>query len=278
MRTRYTFRTFGREILLLALAAAWWIPFVFLIVVSLKPPEETFSDPTALPENPTFDNYDVAWQGTATVGLGDAFRSSLIITIGSVALLVILGSLCAYVLARRGGKLGTTLYFLFVLGIILPFQLGLVPAYVAMRELHLSGSYQGLILLYAGLLLPLTVFLYTGFIRVLPREYEEAAQVDGAGLVRTFVRVVFPLIRPITATVAILTGLIVWNDFFVPLIFLSGTPKQTLPVAIYSFVGEHATVWGVVFAAVAISILPLLAFFFVAQRQLIRGFTGGIKS
>jgi raffinose/stachyose/melibiose transport system permease protein len=269
---------FTKELLLLAIAAIWWIPFFFLISISLKPTEETFTDPTSLPKNPTLDNFDVAWQGTATVGLGDAFKSSLIITIGSVALLVTLGSLCAYVLARRVGRLSSILFFLFVLGIILPFQLGLVPAYVAMRELHLSGSYHGLILLYAGLLLPLTVFLYTGFIRALPKEYEEAAQVDGAGMTRTFRKVVFPLIRPITATVAILTGLIVWNDFFVPLIFLSGTPKQTLPVAIYSFVGEHATIWGVVFAAVAISVIPLLLFFFVAQRQLIRGFTGGIKS
>ena len=275
---RYTGRVFLREIVLVIVAVIWWIPFYFLVSTSLKSLDETFSSPTALPKDPTLSNFSEAWRGTAVGTLGDALQSSFIITVGSVLLLILFGSLGAYAIARRVGQLSTILYFLFVLGIILPFQLGLVPAYVAMRHLHLTGSYLGLILLYTGLLLPLTIFLYTGFIRVMPKEYEEAAQVDGAGLVRTFLRVVFPLLRPITGTVAILTGLIVWNDFFIPLVFLSGTPKQTLPVAVYSFVGEHLSVWGIVFAAVGISVAPLLAFFVIAQRQLIRGFTGGIKT
>ena len=102
--------------------------------------------------------------------------------------------------------------------------------------------------------MPLTVFLYTGFIRALPREYEEAAQVDGAGLFRTYFRVVFPLLRPVTGTVAVLAGLIIWNDFFLPLIFLSGTTNATLPVAVYSFVGEYASQWNLIFAAVIVSL------------------------
>src|SRR5207253_97848 len=155
--------------------------------------------------------------------------------------------------------------------------LALIPLYVMLRKLHLGNTYAGMILLYTGLLMPLTVFLYTGFVRTLPREYEEAAQVDGAGLLRTFVRVVFPLLRPITGTVAVLTGLITWNDFFLPLIYLSGTPNQPLTVAIYSFVGEFISQWNFIFAAVGISIAPMLLFYLFAQKQLIRGFSGGIR-
>jgi raffinose/stachyose/melibiose transport system permease protein len=278
MGQRYTKRTFMREAVLWVLAVIWWIPFYILVVGALKPTSELASSPFSLPKQPTVSTFSQAWKGTSNGTLGGALKSSLIITFFSVLLLVAIGSVTSYAVARRPGKLGVVLYGIFVLGIILPFQLGVVPAYVALRHLHLVGTYLGLILLYTGLLLPLSIFLYVGFVRALPREYEEAAQVDGAGLFRTFRRVVFPLLRPITGTVAILTGLIVWNDFFLSLIFLSGTRRQTLPVAIYSFVGEYATLWNLVFAAVIISLAPILIFFLFAQRQLIRGFTGGIKA
>ena len=117
-----------------------------------------------------------------------------------------------------------------MLGIILPFQLALIPLFVAMLHLGLVGNYLGMIVLNTGLLMPLTVFLYTGFIRALPRDYEEAARVDGAGILRTYAaRVVLPLLRPITATVAVLVGLIVWNEYFVTLIFLpAAAPRRFL--------------------------------------------------
>ena len=135
-----------------------------------------------------------------------------------------------------------------------------------------------MILLHTGLLMPLSVFLYAGFVRTIPRDYEEAAYVDGAGRFLTFTRVIFPLLLPITATVAVITGVIVWNDFFLQLIFLAGSHKQTVPVAIYGFVGEYATNWSLIFATVLLSIIPIMLFYMFAQRQLIRGFSGGIKA
>lgn len=272
---RYTWRTFSRELLVLGLAAIWWIPFYFLVIVALKPDLEALTDPIGFPNAVELGNFSTAW---STGSLGRALVNSIILTGGTVLVLVALGSVCAYTIARRPGKLSTTLYLLFVLGIILPFQLGLVPTYAALRELDLVGSYLGLILLYSGIWMPFSVFLYTGFVRALPKEYEEAAQVDGASQLRIFRKVVFPLLRPVTGTVAIFTGLIIWNDFFLSLIFLSGTDKIPLPVAVYSFVGEFASRWNLVFAAVIVALLPVLTFFVVAQRQLIRGFTGGIKS
>ena len=123
--------------------------------------------------------------------------------------MIVLGSVAAYTIARHRGKLSNALYIAFVVGIILPFQLAIIPLYVAMRHLGLTSNsvgvisnYFGFITLNIGLLMPLTVFLYTGFIRALPRDYEEAAWVDGAGVIRTYRRVVFPLLLPITATVA----------------------------------------------------------------------------
>jgi raffinose/stachyose/melibiose transport system permease protein len=272
---KYTRRAFVRELTLLVIAAIWWIPFYFLVIVSLKPDLEALQSPLSFPADVDLGNFSTAWNDAA---LGRSLLNSLIITGGSVLALIAIGSVCAYTIARRPGRIGTALYILFVLGIILPFQLGLVPTYAAMRHLHLVGSYLGIILLYTGIWMPFSVFLYTGFVRALPKEYEEASRVDGATTLRTFRRVVFPLLRPVTGTVAIFTGLIIWNDFFLSLIFLNGTTKTPLPVAVYTFVGAFASRWNLIFAAVIVSLLPILIFFLFAQRQLIRGFTGGIKT
>jgi raffinose/stachyose/melibiose transport system permease protein len=272
---RYTRRAFVRELTLLVIVAVWWIPFYFLVIVSLKPDLEALQSPLSFPKEIDLGNFSTAWHDAA---LGRSLVNSLIITGGSVLALIAIGSICAYTIARRPGRMGTALYLLFVLGIILPFQLGLVPTYAVLRHLHLVGSYLGIILLYTGIWMPFSVFLYTGFVRALPKEYEEASVVDGASTLRTFRRVVFPLLRPVTGTVAIFTGLIIWNDFFLSLIFLNGTKKTPLPVAVYTFVGAFASRWNLIFAAVIVSLAPVLIFFLVAQRQLIRGFTGGIKT
>ncbi|HEY3185810.1 MAG TPA: carbohydrate ABC transporter permease [Gaiellaceae bacterium] len=272
---RYTRRAFVRELTLLVIVAVWWIPFYFLVIVSLKPDLEALQSPLSFPKEIDLGNFSTAWHDAA---LGRSLVNSLIITGGSVLALIAIGSICAYTIARRPGRMGTALYLLFVLGIILPFQLGLVPTYAVLRHLHLVGSYLGIILLYTGIWMPFSVFLYTGFVRALPKEYEEASVVDGASTLRTFRRVVFPLLRPVTGTVAIFTGLIIWNDFFLSLIFLNGTKKTPLPVAVYTFVGAFASRWNLIFAAVIVSLAPVLLFFLVAQRQLIRGFTGGIKT
>jgi raffinose/stachyose/melibiose transport system permease protein len=276
---RYTTKTYARELLMLALAAVWWIPFYFLVVVSLKSDQEVFTESaSALPRDVAWDNYSSAWEGSSTMSLATAMKNSLIITGGSVLALVAIGSITAYTLARHRGRLGTALYLTFVLGLIVPFQLGLIPTYVVLRHLHLSTSYLGMILLYTGLLMPLAVFLFTGFVRTLPRDYEDAAYIDGASRMLTFTRVVFPLLRPISATVAVLSSVLIWNDFFLQLVFLSGSPQQTVVVSIYSFVGEYASNWNLIFATVILSITPILFFYVFAQRQLIRGFTGGIKT
>jgi raffinose/stachyose/melibiose transport system permease protein len=272
---RYTGWTLVREVLLILLAIAWMIPFYFLVIVAVKPDVEALQSPLSFPDSLHLSNFSTAWNDAS---LDRSLVNSLIITGGSVLALIAIGSICAYAIARRPGRMSTTLYFLFVLAIILPFQLGLVPTYAVMRDFGLVGSYLGIILLYTGIWMPFSVFLYTGFVLALPKEYEEASRVDGASALRTFRRVVFPLLRPVTGTVAIFTGLIIWNDFFLSLIYLNGTDKTPLPVAVYSFVGAFASRWNLIFAAVIVSLLPIMIFFLVAQRHLIRGFTGGIKT
>jgi raffinose/stachyose/melibiose transport system permease protein len=275
---RYGPKTLAREISLLLVAVIWWIPFYVLITVMLKSSVEAMRSPFSVPTQLELSNFTKAWQGSSGVGLDAGALNSAIITGGSVLALIAVGSISAYVIARRV-RLSNALYLAFVLGIILPAQLGIVPIYVGLRQVGLLGTHAGAILLYTGLLLlPLSVFLYTGFVRALPRDYEEAAFIDGASRWQAFTRIVFPLLSSVTGTVGVLTGLIVWNDFFTQLVFFGGgANNRTLPVAIYSFVGEYESQWNVVFAAVAIALAPVLGLYFFAQRSLVRGFTGGIK-
>ncbi|MFJ9243847.1 carbohydrate ABC transporter permease [Streptomyces sp. NPDC101776] len=276
-RLRYRPRTFGREILMLVAAAIWWVPFYLIVALSFQDSDEVSHRSLKLPlTHPEFSNFSNAWSDPVN-GMEHGMLSSLVITVGSVAVIVVLASLGAYAIARHSGRLNNGLYVTFVLGIVMPYQLGLIPAFVALREMGLVGTYLGMIVLYTGLEMPTAIFLYAGFIRALPTEYEEAALVDGATPLRIFWRVVFPLLAPVTATVAVVTALFVWNDFFTQLVFLGGTDNQTLPVAIYGFVGEFTTQWNYVFAGVVLSVLPVLAFFVLTQRKLVKGFAGGIK-
>jgi raffinose/stachyose/melibiose transport system permease protein len=276
--TRYTWRSGVRELLVIFLGVAFCVPLYLLMAISLKSTSEAYLTPLSFPTHPHVGSYQDAISGNGGgTGMASALLNSAIITVGSVIFLIVIGSLSAYVIARRVDKMSTLLYFVFLLGIVVPWELGLVPIYVGMRHLHLIGSLIGMIVFYTGLFMPLTVFLYVGFVRALPRDYEEAAQVDGASRRRTFFRVVLPLLLPVTATVAVLDGLFVWNQFFTQLIFLGGTDKTTVPVTVYSLANANVAQWNVIFAAVAIAIAPILAFFLFAQRTMIRGFSGGVR-
>lgn len=275
---RYTTATAVREGVVWVAAVITLLPFYFLVSTALKPDDEVLTtSASAPPKRPTVGNFsDVLTAGGDSNILLGLFHS-VVITLGSILGLVVLGSLAAYVLSRSTSRWGNVAFYLFLVAIILPVQLGLIPLYTGARTLGLVGSMWGMIILYVGSLMPLAVFLYAGFFRNLPRDYEEAAAIDGASPGRVFFRIVLPLMAPATGTVAILTGLIVWNDFFTALIFLGGSESQTLTVSMYYYVGSLVSAWNKIFAIVIISMVPILAFYLFAQKRFIQGFAGGIK-
>jgi raffinose/stachyose/melibiose transport system permease protein len=274
MFARYRPRTFGLELLMIGIGLLFLYPVYVLVNLSLKNPKEISEASLALPGSIEFQNYSKAWDGAS---LGAAMLNSTIITVLSLLCLVAVGSLASYYLARTHTKLSYGMYLLFLLGIVLPFQLALVPLYKLIKDSGLLGSYTSMILFYTGLQMPFTIFLYTGFLRALPREYGEAALVDGASHWQSFTRVTFPLLRPITGTVIILNAVFVWNDFLTPLVYLGGTPNETLPVVVYQFVGQYVSSWGYIFAAVVVASLPILVMFLLLQRYVIKGFSSGLK-
>jgi raffinose/stachyose/melibiose transport system permease protein len=275
---RYTKATAVRELVVWIAALLTLLPFYFLVITAIKPQEELLTTGTsAPPSRPTVDNFAEVLTGGGDSNILLGLMHSVIITLGSIAGMVLLGSLAAYVLVRTTARWGAITFYLFLIAIILPTQLGLIPLYIGARTLGLTGSMWGMIVLYVGTLMPLAVFLYAGFFRGLPRDYEEAAAIDGASPGRVFFRIVLPLMAPATGTVAILTGLIVWNDFFSALIFLGGSEVQTLTVSMYYYVGSLVSAWNKIFAIVIISMIPILAFYLFAQKKFIQGFAGGIK-
>jgi raffinose/stachyose/melibiose transport system permease protein len=223
----------------------------------------------------TFENYETAWNDA---GLGRALLNSTFVTVVSVLIIVVVSSLAAYTLARVTRRWSKVVFFVVMIGLLLPFQLALLPLYTTIRDLDLIGSLWALILFYSGLQVPFATFLYIGFIRTLPADYEEAAMLDGASPLTAFRRVVFPLLRPITGTVIILNAVFVWNDFFTPLLYLSGTETATMPLAISTFVAQYTSNFNVVFAGLLIGILPVLIVYFLMQRSIIKGFSGGLKA
>jgi raffinose/stachyose/melibiose transport system permease protein len=270
-------RAWGRllfQAAMFALGGVFILPVYVLVVLAFKPQSEWRNHPLSLPHSAFLGNFDQAWE---QADLGHALLASGIVVVVSGLILVAIGSLGGFAIARRGGRLGYGLYIIFLAGLVVPFQLALIPLYTLMRDMQLLGSPLSLILFYSGLQMPLTIFLYAGFIRALSRSYEEAASLDGASRLQAFVHVVFPMVLPVTGTVIILNGVFTWNDFMTPLLYLSGSDWQTVPVAIYSFAGQFVSDWGLIFAGLLLSVIPVLVVFFTLQRQLIHGFSGGLK-
>ncbi|WP_322410281.1 carbohydrate ABC transporter permease [Microbacterium invictum] len=275
---RYTKLTAVREVFVWVVTLLGLLPFWILIMTSLKSDQEALtSSAVAPPTAPTIGAFVEVLTTTGRNSIPLSIVNSALITAGSIFLLVLFGSVSAYVIARRTRTWTTLTYYLVLIAIILPAQLGTVPLYIGARSVGLTGSVIGMVLLWTGILLPLSVFLYASFFRGLSTEYEEAAVIDGASPTQAFFRVVLPLMAPATGTVAILTGLIIWNDFFNSLIFLGGTTTQTLPVAMYTYVGGLVSAWNKIFAVVIISMIPILAFYMFAQKRFIQGFAGGLK-
>jgi raffinose/stachyose/melibiose transport system permease protein len=275
---RYTKFTALREVLIWIFAIIFLLPFYFLISTALKTDQETITTSAITPPASfNLSNFTKVLTATGNSNVIQGLVNSVVITAGSVFVLVVVGALTGYVISRSTRRWSAAIYYLFLIAILLPTQLGTVPLYIGARSIGLTGSSWGMIILYSGMLLPLAIFLYAGFFRGLGTEYEEAATIDGASRTQIFFRIVFPLMAPATGTVAILAGLIIWNDFFTSLIFLGGSANQTLPVAMYYYIGSLVSSWNQIFAIVIVSMIPILVFYLFAQKHFIQGFAGGLK-
>lgn len=254
------------------------VPLVVLVLQSLA---RLNSDANAIgwPHHFDLSSYSQAFKYGR---LGAAYAGSAIVVGGSVLAAVVMGAFAAYPLARKKHWVVSGITLLLIASFVLPPALSIVPLYAELRGFHLLGSYWGLVLVYTASLFPWSTFMYLGFIRAIPRELEEAARVDGASPLRVFLHVVFPLLRPVTTSVAIILGLFIWNDFFTPFVFLTGS-KTTVARAIYELgsgtssgaIQSIVTPFPVIFAGVIVTTIPVLILFFALQRHFVSGLTRG---
>ena len=253
--------------------AVMLLPIYYLVVTTFKTPAEAAARPLGLPAHFTLENYKNA---LAAMEYGRALRNNLIIAGCAVALLLVFASMAAYVIARSPKKIFRRMYSVFMVGLIVPFQIAIIPLYKIVSGLHLMNTLPGVVLIDVFCInLPLSIFLFRGVINTVPKELEEAAYMDGCGVLRTFWQIIFPLLKPIVSTVAILDALAVWNDFMTPLLFLQSPQKGVLLQEVYKNVGPFSTNWTSFFPMLVLATLPLVVFYLIMQKSIIEGVVAG---
>lgn len=271
MENQYTKKIFIVEIFALLLGLIFLVPFYYVVSNSLKSFGEILTNTSALPSVLQFQNYVNAFE---TMNYLNAFKNSLIITVVSNAVLVIFCSMAAYMLVRTKKIISNVIFMIFVAAMVIPFQSIMIPLVKVAGSLGLNGIW-GLIIMYLGFGSGMPIFLYHGFIKGIPVELEEAAIIDGCSTFGLFWRIVFPLLKPITVTVVILNSLWIWNDFLLPSLVLQDPNSRTIPLETFFFFGQYTKQWDMALAALVMSIIPLLIFFFAMQKHIIKGITSG---
>ncbi|MER2060245.1 MAG: carbohydrate ABC transporter permease [Niallia sp.] len=260
------------SVVALMLAAFHLIPFYILITTALKERGD-FSSKWAFPKVMNFRNFTEAWE---MASLGSALWNTMIITFVSALLLIIFGSLAAYPLARRQTKLNKVVFMFFIAVMVIPPLTALVPLYKLVVDIGMMNTLEIAILNNVASFLPLTIFLYSGFIRsTIPKELEEAAKIDGASTLGIFFRIVFPLLKPVTASILIIACVFIWNDYQFAIFFLQAEEVKTITVALAGFFGENANRMNLVAAAAIMAVLPMVVLFLLLQKHFVKGLASG---
>lgn len=261
-------------ILLFILAVLFIAPVIIVLINSFKGQFYISDAPFSLPNGETFAGFANYINGIEKTGFFSAFFYSLFITVCSVAVLIVGTSMTAWYLARAKNKFSSLLYYLFVFSMIVPFQMVMFTMSKIANMFGLDNPL-GIIVIYLGFGAGLSVFIFTGFVRSIPFEIEEAAVVDGCNPVRMFFSVIFPILRPTAVTVAILNTMWIWNDYLLPYLTI-GNDYKTLPIAIQYLQGGYGSRdMGALMAMLVLAIIPIIVFYLVCQKYIIKGVVAG---
>lgn len=260
------------EILLIILGLLFLVPFYFLLVNSVKSYGDILTNAAGLPLSLKLDNYLEAWRLTS---FPKVLMNSLIVTILSNLLLALISAMTAYRMVRHDTLFNRILLGAFVAAMVIPFQAVMIPLVKVVSTIGLMDTRTGLILSYLGFGAPLSVFLFHGFVKSVPREIEEAGRVDGCSNYGLFFRIVLPLMQPIIVTVIILNALWIWNDYLMPSLILQSPGLHTIPIATYAFFGQYTKQWDLALPALTLGITPIIIFFLFMQKYIIEGIASG---
>lgn len=250
-------------------------PLYLLLVNAFKPQNEIVSNPIALPQNFSFDFISSA---ITKINFLPAFMITVLITVLSIALIIFASSLAAWVMVRNKTKASMVLFMAFTSAMLIPFQSVMYPLLSIFENIGLKNI-PGLIIMYGGFGMSMSIFLYHGFLKSIPQEIEEAAVIDGASLPQTFFRIVFPLLKGTTVTVIILNAMWIWNDYLLPFLVIGNSPgTKTLTLEIYFArltSGQYGNPWELIFPAVLVTIIPVIILFVFLQKHIVKGVAAG---
>jgi raffinose/stachyose/melibiose transport system permease protein len=270
------FATFGRDgllqILLIANTVLMLFPIVIMVMSGFKTNAQIFTHPFAIPDFSNLANFAAIWTETNFVRY---LLNSFIVTGVSLVLILVLGTMAAYAVARYEFPGSAVVLLFFLAGLTVPLKLAIIPLFILMRDLGILNNQLSLIAVYVAMGLPTTVFIMTSFLRTLPSELEDAARMDGASELRIMVKIMLPLTTPALVIAGIQNAVPIWNDFFFPLVFIQNDDLKTLPQGLTTFMGEYNTNWGVLFAGLTLSAAPITGLYIVLSRQFINGMTQG---
>ena len=268
--------TLGRDgliqIVLIANTFIMLAPIVIMVFSAFKTTPQIFASPFGIPDFSNLVNFGRIWTQTNFL---QYLLNSFVVTGASMALILTLGTMAAYALARYEFFGAGFILMFFIAGLTLPLKLAIIPLFMLMRDLSILNNQLSLIFVYTAMGLPTTIFIMTGFIRTLPNELEDAARMDGASEARIMWSIMLPLVRPAMVIAGIQNVVPIWNDFFFPLVFIQNDRLKTLPQGLTTFMGEYATDYGVLYAGLTLSALPIIIIYIVLSRQFISGMTSG---
>lgn len=261
-------------ILLLAVCALFLFPVFIVVMNSFKSKFYISAEPFKLPTGETFAGLTNYIDGLSKTGFFSAFITSLFITVCSVGAIVLFTSMTAWYITRVKNKFTKLTYYAFVFSMVVPFQMVMFTMVKTANVLDLDNPW-GLIVIYLGFGAGLSVFMFSGFVKGIPIEIEEAAMIDGCGPIRTFFLVVFPLMKPTTITVAIINTMWIWNDYLLPYLVI-GSDYKTIPIAIQYLRGGYGSIdMGAMMAMLVLSIVPVVIFYLLCQKHIIKGVVAG---
>lgn len=260
------------QILLVVIVIIYATPLYVAVVNSLKPLDEIIRTPLALPKEISFQNFIDTW---VRVDIPRLYLNSFLITGCSLVLLILVTSMVAYILSRKKGKKYILVQSFFLLGLMIPVQMILIPSIKTMQIFRVFQTLPGMVLFNCAVYFSTAFFLYLEFFKTLPLELEESARIDGASKFTIYRRILFPLLKPCTSTVMIFSGMWIWNDFLPPMYLLEAEMGNTITTGIYRAIGKYTTDWNIVFAAVILASLPILILYLSMQKRFEDGMVAG---
>lgn len=254
-------------------ALLWLTPIYFVLINGFKSFKDVFMDTAAFPKDFYLENFAEIIHKS---DYGSLFLNSLFITLGSLFLVILLGGMAGYKLGRSNSKFSKILLIYFIMTMIIPFQSVMIPMVKTLNEYGLIDTRFGIIMVYVAQLSPMAIFFYQAAVKRIPKSLEESARMDGASELKTHFRIVFPLLKTTTVTLVVLNGLMIWNDFLLPLLVLQSPEKKTLSLGTYTlFVGQYSNKMNLGMASVILASLPMILVYFVLQKHIVGGITDG---